>query len=219
MNAETGIGASVKRKEDKRFLTGKGNYTDDININGQTHAYFVRSPHAHATLNGIDKSAALAAPGVLNVFTGEDMAAAGIGPLICGVTVTQANGEPHNAPPHSALAVGKVRHVGDHIAVVIAETLAQAKDAAELVEIDYGVLPSVTDTNSADADDAPQLHEEAGNNVCFDWAFGEKADVDAAMASAHKIAELDLINNRMVTNPMEPRAALGDYNSGTEETT
>jgi len=155
----------------------------------------------------------------LNVFTGEDMAAAGIGPLICGVTVTQANGEPHNAPPHSALAVGKVRHVGDHVAVVVAETLAQAKDAAELVDVDYGVLDSVTSMADADADGSPQLHDEAGNNVCFDWAFGEKADVDAAMANAHKIAELELVNNRMVTNAMEPRAAIGDYNSGTDETT
>lgn len=216
---ENGIGASVRRKEDNRFLIGKGNYTDDINVAGQTFAYFVRSPHAHATLNGIDTSAAENAPGVVAVLTGDDLAADGIGPLICGVTVTSDDGQPHRAPAHPALAQGKVHYVGDHVAVVIAESLAQARDAAELVEVDYGVLPAVTDTGTAADDGQPQVHEVAPNNVCFNWPFGDKAAVDAAFDSAYKVARLDLVNNRMVTNPMEPRAAVGEYNSGTDEIT
>ena len=217
--AENGVGASVRRKEDSRFLIGKGNYTDDINVAGQTYAVFVRSPHAHATLNGIDTSAAAAASGVVAIFTGDDLAADGIGPLICGVTVTSDDGEPHRAPVHAALAQGKVNYVGDHIAVVIAESLLEARDAAELVEVDYGVLPAVTDTATAADDGQQQIHEVAPNNMCFNWPFGDKAAVDAAFETAHKISTLDLVNNRMVTNPMEPRAAIGEYNTGTEEIT
>ncbi|MBT8147309.1 MAG: xanthine dehydrogenase family protein molybdopterin-binding subunit [Gammaproteobacteria bacterium] len=216
---ENGIGASVRRKEDNRFLIGKGNYTDDINIVGQTYAYFVRSPHAHAAIRNIDTSAAEGAPGVVAVLTGEDLAADGIGPLICGVTVTSDDGQPHRAPAHPALAQGKVHYVGDHVAVVIAESLTEARDAAELVDVDYQVLPAVTDTGTAADDGQPQVHEVAPNNVCFNWPFGDKDGVDAAFDSAYKVARLDLVNNRMVTNPMEPRAALGDYNTGTEEIT
>ena len=216
---ENGIGVSVRRKEDSRFLIGKGNYTDDINVVGQTHAVFVRSPHAHATLNGIDTSAAAAASGVVAIFTGDDLAADGIGPLICGVTVTSDDGEPHRAPVHAALAQDKVNYVGDHIAVVIAESLAEARDAAELVEVDYGVLPAVTDTATAADDGQQQIHEVAPNNMCFNWPFGDKAAVDAVFETAHKTSTLDLLNNRMITNPMEPRAAIGEYNTGTEEIT
>tara|TARA_B100000959_G_scaffold142399_1_gene149459 strand:+ start:5421 stop:7772 length:2352 start_codon:yes stop_codon:yes gene_type:complete len=216
---ENGIGVSVRRKEDSRFLIGKGNYTDDINVVGQTHAVFVRSPHGHATLNGIDTSAAAAASGVVAIFTGDDLAADGIGPLICGVTVTGDDGEPHRAPVHAALAQDKVNYVGDHIAVVIAESLAEARDAAELVEVDYGVLPAVTDTATAADDGQQQIHEVAPNNMCFNWPFGDKAAVDAVFETAHKTSTLDLLNNRMVTNPMEPRAAIGEYNTGTEEIT
>ena len=217
--AENGIGVSVPRKEDKRFLIGKGNYTDDINVVGQTYAIFVRSPHAHATINSIDTTDAEAATGVVAVFTGDDLAADGIAPLICGVTVTSDDGEPHRAPAHPALAQGKVNYVGDHVAIVIAETLAQAKDAAEKVEVDYGILPAVTDTASAADEGQQQIHEAAPNNICFNWPLGDKEAVAAAFASAHKISKLDLVNNRMVTNPMEPRAALGEYNTGTEEIT
>tara|TARA_B100001964_G_scaffold41169_1_gene45436 strand:+ start:36335 stop:38686 length:2352 start_codon:yes stop_codon:yes gene_type:complete len=216
---ENGIGVSVRRKEDSRFLIGKGNYTDDINVVGQTHAVFVRSPHAHATLNGIDTSAAAAASGVVAIFTGDDLAADGIGPLICGVTVTSDDGEPHRAPVHAALAQDKVNYVGDHIVVVIAESLAEARDAAELVEVDYGVLPAVTDTATAADDGQQQIHEVAPNNMCFNWPFGDKAAVDAVFETAHKTSTLDLLNNRMITNPMEPRAAIGEYNTGTEEIT
>ena len=216
---ENGIGVSVLRKEDNRFLIGKGNYTDDINVAGQTHAYFLRSPHGHATIDSIDISAAAASAGVVAVFTGDDLAADGIGPLICGVTVTSDDGEPHRAPAHPALAQGKVNYVGDHVAIVIAETLAQAKDGAEKIAVDYGVLPAVTETARAADDDQAQIHEVAPNNMCFNWPFGDKEGVEAAFASAHKVSKLELINNRMVTNPMEPRASLGEYNAGTEEIT
>ena len=169
---ENGIGASVRRKEDIRFLTGKGNYTDDVNVVGQTYAYFVRSPHAHATINSIDTSVASSSDGVIAVFTGDDLAADGIGPLICGVNVTGDDGEPHKAPAHPALAQGKVNYVGDHVAVVIAETLDQAKDAAEKVEVDYGILAAVTDTATASDISQQQIHAEAPNNICYNWPFG-----------------------------------------------
>ena len=216
---ENGIGASVRRKEDQRFLLGKGRYTDDINVAGQTYAVFVRSPHAHAVIEGIDSRAASAAPGVVAVLTGEDLAADGIGPLICGVVVTSDDGQPHRAPAHPALAQGKVNHVGDHVAVVIAETLAQARDAAELVEVDYRPLPAVASTADAAGEGQQQIHEEAPNNICFNWPFGDKDANEEAFDSAHKVSSIELVNNRMVTNPMEPRAALGEYNSGTEEIT
>ena len=216
---ENGIGASVRRKEDQRFLLGKGRYTDDINVEGQTYACFVRSPHAHAEIEGIDASAATAAPGVVAVLTGDDLAADGIGPLICGVTVTSDDGQPHRAPAHPALAQSKVNYVGDHVAIVIAESLTQARDAAELVEVNYRPLPAVASTADAANDGEQQIHEEAPNNICFNWLFGDKAANDEAFAGAHKVSSIDLVNNRMVTNPMEPRAALGEYNSGTEEIT
>ncbi len=216
---ENGIGASVRRKEDQRFLLGKGRYTDDINVAGQTYAVFVRSPHAHAAIEGIDAEAAGAAPGVVAVLTGEDLAADGIGPLICGVVVTSDDGQPHRAPAHPALALGKVNYVGDHVAVVIAETLAQARDAAELVEVNYRPLPAVASTADAAGEGQQQIHEEAPNNICFNWPFGDKEANDEAFAGAHKVSSIELVNNRMVTNPMEPRAALGEYNSGTEEIT
>src|ERR1700690_3331248 len=145
----TGLGASVKRKEDIRFITGKGRYVDDINRPGQTYACFLRSPHAHATLNSIDISQAAAAPGVVAIFTGEDVAADKIGGLICGWMIHSKDGSPMKAGAHPALAHGKVRYVGDCVAVVIAETFAQARDAAEKIEVDYGVLPAVTDLTKA----------------------------------------------------------------------
>ena len=141
----TGLGASVKRKEDIRFITGKGRYIDDINRPGQAHAYFLRSPHAHATINSIDIAQAAAAPGVVAIFTGDDVAADKIGGLICGWMIHSKDGSPMKAGAHPALAQGKVRYVGDHVAVVIAETYAQARDAAEKIVVDYGVLPAVAD--------------------------------------------------------------------------
>jgi len=212
--AENGIGAATRRKEDYRFLTGSGHYTDDFNRPGQSFAVFVRSPHAHAAIKGIDVANAREAPGVLAVFTGADMAADNVGSLPCGWTVTDRNGEPHKAGPHFPLARDKARHVGDQVAVVIAETLAQAKDAAELVEVDYDVLPSVTETAQATAEGAPQVHDEAPGNLCYDWILGDEAQVDEAMAKAHHVASLDLVNNRLIPNAIEPRAALGEYDPG-----
>ena len=219
MTEGTGIGAPVRRKEDKRFITGKGRYLDDINRTGQSYAYFLRSPHAHAKINGIDTSAAKASSGVVAIFTGADLAADQIGPLICGWAITQKNGEPHTAPAHPALAVDRVRYVGDHVAIVIADSLDEAKDAAEKIEVDYEELPPVVDIASALADGAPQVHDDAPGNLCYDWELGDKAAVDAAFSGAHHVTKLDIVNNRLIPNAMEPRAAIGDYDSGTDELT
>ena len=216
---DVAIGQSVKRTEDHRFLTGQGRYTDDINLDGQARAAVLRSPHAHATINSVDISAAKSAPGVVAVFVGQDLLDDAVGGLVCGASVTGKGGEVNKAPPRNVLTMDKARFVGDPIAVVIAETLAQAKDGAELVAIDYSELPSTVSTATSDADGAPQLHEECPNNVALDWELGDQAAVDAAFAAAHKTAEVELVNNRMVTNAMEPRAAVGEYNSGTDETT
>lgn len=216
---ETGIGASVKRKEDYRFLTGQGNYTDDINRPGQVHAYFVRSPYAHATVDKIDISKATAAPGVVAVFIGKDMEADSVGSLICGWTVNDKHGEPHKAPAHFPLVRDRARYVGDHIAVVIAETKAQAKDAAELVEVSYGELPTCVGTGGAVDANAPQVHDDVPGNLCYDWELGDKAVADEAFSNAHHVAKLDLINNRLIPNAMEPRAAIGEYDGGTQNYT
>jgi aerobic carbon-monoxide dehydrogenase large subunit len=215
----TGIGASVKRSEDIRFITGKGHYVDDINRPGQAHAFFLRSPHAHATLNSIDLSAARKAPGVVAIFTGEDIAADKVGGLICGWMIHSKDGSPMKAGAHPALAQGKVRYVGDHVAVVIADTYAQAKDAAEKIVVDYGVLPAAFDTATTAKPGAPQVHDVAPNNTVYNWHIGDKGATDAAFASAAHVAKLDLVNNRLIPNAMEPRAAVGDYDSGTDSMT
>ncbi|MBI3512486.1 MAG: xanthine dehydrogenase family protein molybdopterin-binding subunit [Proteobacteria bacterium] len=215
----TMIGTSVKRREDAKFLTGRGNYTDDINRPGQVHAYIIRSPHAHATLASVKTDKAAKRPGVVAVLTGADTAADGIGGLPCGWLIHNKDGSPMVEPPHPPLAQGKVRHVGDPVAVVIAETYAQARDAAEHVEIDYKALPAVSDASKAIERGAPQLHDEAKGNLCYDWHLGDKAAVDAAFAKAAKVAKIDLINNRLIPNAMEPRAALGEFNRATGEYT
>ncbi|MGD1876237.1 MAG: xanthine dehydrogenase family protein molybdopterin-binding subunit [Kiloniellaceae bacterium] len=217
--SDTGIGANVKRKEDFRFLTGQGHYTDDIARPGQVHAYFVRSPHAHATIKKVDTADAAAAPGVIAVFTGADMAADNVGSLPCGWVVTDRHGEPHKAPPHFPLARDKVRYVGDHVAVVIAETYAQAKEAGEQEVVDYDELPATAGTGKALDSSAPLLHDEAPGNLCYDWTLGDEAEVDAAFAKAAHITKLDLVNNRLIPNAMEPRAAIGEYDGGTDSYT
>jgi carbon-monoxide dehydrogenase large subunit len=211
-----GIGASVRRKEDARFLNGRGNYTDDINRPGQLYAYVKRSDRPHAKINSIDTSAAAKAPGVVAVFTGADMAAESIGGLPCGWQIHNKDGSPMAEPPHPVMAIGKVRHVGDPIAVVIAETKQQAKDAAELLSIDCTDLPAVATMAAALAPGAAAVHDDAPGNVCYDWHIGDKAIVDGVFANAHKVVRLDLVNNRLIPNAMEPRAAIGDYdvNSG-----
>ena len=211
----TGVGASVKRKEDHRFITGKGKYVDDINRPGQAHAFFLRSPHAHAAISSIDATQALEAPGVVAVFTGDDIAADKIGGLICGWMIHSKDGTPMKAGAHPALAQGKVRYVGDHVAVVIADTLAQAREASEMIVVDYDVLPAVVDLKTA-ATSKTIVHDVAPNNTVFNWHLGDKAAADAAFSRATHVTKLDLVNNRLAPNAMEPRAAVGQFDDGTD---
>jgi carbon-monoxide dehydrogenase large subunit len=210
------IGESLRRKEDYRFLTGAGQYTDDINLPNMRYAVFVRSPHAHAAIKSVDVSRAEAMPGVAKVFTGKDVEGK-MGGLPCGWLITSTDGTPMKEPPHPILAQGKVRYVGDHVAMVVADTLQQAKDAAEAVEVDYDVLPAVADVR--DAKKGTALHDAAPDNHCYKWAIGDKAQVDGAFTGAHKVVSLDLTNNRLVPNPMEPRAAIGSFNRASDEYT
>jgi carbon-monoxide dehydrogenase large subunit len=208
-----GIGASVRRKEDLRYLSGRGQYTDDINRPGQTHAYILRSPHAHAAIRSLDTSAAKGMPGVKAVFVGEDMAAENIGGIPCGWQIHNKDGSPMAEPPHPVLAVGKVRHVGDPVAVVVAETRAQARDSAEAIVVEYDPLPAVATMDAALAPGAPQMHDGAPGNLCYDWHIGDKAALDAAFAGAKHVVKFETTNNRLVPNAMEPRAAIGDYDT------
>ena len=214
-----GIGASVRRKEDLRFLSGNGNYTDDINRPGQTYAVMLRADRPHATINRLDTASAAKAPGVVAIFTGADLAKEEIGGLPCGWQLHNKDGSPMAEPPHPVLALGKVRHVGDPVAVVIAETKQQARDAAELIEIDYTDLPSVASTVDAIAAGAPEVHDGVAGNICYDWHIGDKAMVDAAFAAAAHVVKLDLVNNRLVPNAMEPRAAIGEWDTSSGDYT
>ena len=216
--ATNGIGSAVKRKEDLRFITGSGRYTDDIHVLHEAHACFVRSPHAHATIGSIDTSAASAMPGVLGVFKGEDVAADGLGGLICGWMVKSKDGSPMKAGPHPILAHGKARYVGDHVAVVVAETFQQARDAAEAVVVDYGPLPAAVDVAKSH-NSGVQVHDDVPNNLVYDWEIGDKAATDAAFANAAHVTRVEIVNNRLIPNAMEPRAALGHYEAGTDSFT
>ncbi len=219
MPKDGGIGASSKRREDVRFLTGTGNYTDDINLRGQAYVHFLRSDVAHGTLKSVDTKAAEGMPGVLRVFTGADFAE--VGGLPCGWQVTDRHGEPMQEPGHPVLAQGKVRHVGDPIAAVVAESREQARDAAEAIEVDIDELPAVVDMKAALADGSTKVHDDLTSNLCYDWGFVEenKDAVDAAIKSAAHVTTLELKNNRLVANPMEPRVAVGDYNRSTNDST
>ncbi len=212
----TGIGASPKRKEDFRFLTGRGTYTDDINRPGQTYAYILRSPHAHAEIVKIDTAKAKGMPGVVAIFTGADYDKGGVP---CGWQIHSKDGSPMVEPPHFPLCKDRVRHVGDQVALVIAESLAQARDAAEAVDVTYKEMKAIVSTADADKPGAAQVWPDAKNNTCFDWHIGDKAAVDAAFAKAHHVTKLDLINQRLAPNAMEPRAAIGDYDRATGEYT
>ena len=214
---EQGIGAAVRRKEDARFLTGRGRYTDDINFPDQTHAVIVRSPHAHAAIGSIDTSAAASAAGVVAIITGGDLE--GIGGLPCGWQIHSKDGSPMVEPPHPVLATDRVRHVGDPVAMVIAETKAQAKAAAALVEVDYEPLPAAAHLNQAIADGAAAVWDDAPDNICFDWELGDAAATDAAFESAKHIVSIDVVNNRLVANAIEPRAAIGVYDPDKDERT
>jgi len=214
-----GIGASVRRTEDLRFLSGRGHYTDDINRPGQTYAYIRRSDRPHARLIRIDTSAAAKAPGVVAVFTGADMTADNVGGVPCGWQIHNKDGSAMAEPMHPVLAIGKVRHVGDPIAVVVAETRQQAKDAAELLVIDLEDLPSVASLRDAVAPGAVTVHDDVPGNICYDWHLGDKDAVDQAFAGAAHVVKLDLINNRLIPNAMEPRAAIGDFDQSSGDFT
>jgi carbon-monoxide dehydrogenase large subunit len=215
----TGIGAAVRRKEDQRFITGKGRFTADIDRPGQAFAYFVRSPHAHAKIKTIDIKVAGTMPGVLAVLTGTELSDDKIGNLICGWLIHSKDGSPMKMAPHPALAHVKACHVGDPVAVVVAETLSEAKDAAEKVKCDFKVLPAVADPAEAQAKGAPQIHEVAPGNTIYQWHLGDPKAVEAAFKLAKHVTKLDIRNNRLVPNAMETRAAIGEYDAGTESFT
>lgn len=208
------IGESLRRKEDPRFLTGAGNYTDDIRQENQKYAVFVRSPYAHARLKRVDTAAAAAMPGVVRVFTGADVAGK-MGGLPCGWQINNPDGSAMKEPPHPILASQKVRYVGDHVALVVADTLEQARNAAEAVVVDYEELAPVIDMRTAR--NGPALHDEAPDNHCYTWTLGDKAAVDAAFAAAAHVTKIDLVNNRLIPNAIEPRAVNASYNRATDE--
>ena len=217
MPKDHGIGASMKRREDVRFLTGRGQYTDDVSLHGQTHAVMVRSTVAHGRIRSIDTSAAAAMPGVLAVFTGEDFKDMGGNPA--GWLINSRDGTPMREPKRPVLAHGKVRHVGDAYAAVVAETYAQARDAAEQLAADTEIeeLPAIVDMAAAVADNSNRVHDEIPDNLCFDWGWIEdnRAKVDEVFKSAPHVTTLELVNNRLIPNAMEPRASIGEYFPGT----
>jgi carbon-monoxide dehydrogenase large subunit len=214
-----GVGQPVRRKEDDTLVRGKGRYTDDFNLPGQAYAYIVRSTHAHGVIRGIDTTAAKSMPGVLGIWTGADLVAAGYGPFTCGLPLKSRDGSPLLQTNRLPLMTDKVRYVGDPIAFVVAETLAQARDAAEAVEVDIEPLPAVTDPEEAAQPGAPQLYDHIPNNVALDYHYGDAAKVDAAFADAAHVAGLDIVNTRVAVVPMEPRAALASYDRKTERYT
>ncbi len=206
-----GIGQAVERVEDTRLLTGHGRYTDDIDLDGQAYAVVLRSPHAHAEIRSIDTAEALKSPGVLAVYTSADIEAAGLGTLPCVIPLKQIDGTSLVTPPRPLLADGRVRHVGDPVAFGVAESVAAAEAAAALIEADYAPLPAAVSTKHATDKAAPQIWDAAPGNKCFVWADGDAAAVDAAFAKADRVIELELVNNRVIVNPMETRAAIGAW--------
>ena len=210
-----GLGQSALREEDKRFLRGQGRYTDDINLPSQAHSYMLRSPYAHALIRAVDVSAARAAPGVLAVYCGEDIAKAGLGDLPCFVAKAvphkRPDGQPIFVPPHPALAIGKVAFAGDCVAFVVAETRDQARNAAELIDVAYEPLAANTDARAALSGEAPPVWEACPDNVCYLAEVGDRAAVERAFAGAHHVTRIELEMPRVAVNAMEPRAALGDY--------
>src|SRR6202048_4297056 len=207
-----GIGASVVRKEDRRFITGRGPYVDDIKLQGMTSAQFVLSPHAHAKVKSIDSSEAMKMPGVVGILTGQQIVDDKVGNLICGWAVSSKDGTPMKMGAWPAMAPETVRFAGQAVAVVIAETKNQARDASEAVVVDDEVLPAAADIRAAIKPGAPQLHPEAPGNVVYDWALGDEAAVKDAFGRAAHIVTLELTNNRLVPNAMEPRSAIAEYN-------
>src|SRR4026209_1238003 len=206
------LGASIKRREDPRFITGKGNYTDVLKLAGMTHAVFVRSPHANAKIRKIDTTKAAKMPGVVAIFTGKDLA--GVNSLPCGWLLPELK-----IPPHMPLAIDAARYVGDPVAIVSAGSRSAASDGAEAVEVDWEVLPSVTSTEKAAAKGSPQIHEAAPGNAAFTWQLGDAAATDAAFKSAAVTVKKRIVNQRLVANPMEPRACVARYDEATGDWT
>jgi carbon-monoxide dehydrogenase large subunit len=209
------IGDAPKRREDLRFVTGRGRYLDDMTFESLAHAVVLRSPHAHARIKHVDAATARAAPGVLAVLTAADAAADGLSALRPGAETNTVTGEPFLFEPQPLLAADKVRHVGEAVALIVAETREQALDAAELVAIDYAPLPAVTTTTAARTPGAPLVTDKAPGNLCLDWRYGDRAAADAAFAKAAHVVRLALDNHRVVTNPMEPRGIVGTYDDAT----
>lgn len=214
-----GASQAVLRVEDKRFITGQGRYTDDITLPGQTYGYVLRSPHAHAVISRIDTAAAKLAPGVLGVYTVDDLKADDIGLLPCLVGLKSSDGAKRADTPRPALADGKVRYVGDPVAFVVASSLNAARDSAELIDVDYTILDAVAEMPAAAAAGAPLIWDHAPGNRCFDWSTGDKAKADAHFAAAHHVTKLELVNNRIVVASMEMRSALAAYDAQSERFT
>jgi aerobic carbon-monoxide dehydrogenase large subunit len=208
-----GLAQSVRRVEDPRLLKGNGSYTDDIALPGTVHAVVLRSPHAAARILSIDTAEAATLPGVIAVYTSADLAADGIGGLPCAVSLKNRDGSQQFSPPHPVLADGTVRHVGDPVALIVAETVKAARDAAEAVMVDYDILPSITDLGTALDDGVPQVWDGAGNNRVFDWEIGQKDKTEELFASAAHVTRLTVVNNRIVVSSMEARAALAEYDA------
>src|SRR4051794_11155425 len=206
-----GVGQPVLRKEDDTLVRGKGKYTDDFDLPGQAYAWIVRSTHAHGLIKGIDTSAAKAMPGVVGAWTGADLASARYGPYTCGLPLKNRDGTPLLQTNRTALMSDKVRYVGDPVAFVVAETLTQARDAAEAVVLDIEPLPAVTSAEEAAKPGAPLLYDHIPNNVALDYHYGDTAKVEAAFASAAHVTKLDITNTRVAVVAMEPRAALASY--------
>ena len=214
--SENGIGSSVLRKEDFRFITGKGQYTDDITQPNQLYAYFLRSPVAHANLISVTTDEALNSPGVISIYTGKDIDAS----LPCGWEAPTKEGTPPmHEPPWPIFAQEKIRFVGELVAVVIAETVNQAKDACELIDMEYEDLPAVVSPQKALEDGAPSIWSEIPNNLCFEWEIGNKDDTDKAFEEAEHHITVNLKNNRLVPNAMEPRSYIGNFEEGKGEYT
>ena len=213
------IGKSVKRVEDKRFITGKGRYTDDIVLPGMLHAQIIRSHYAHAKILNIDTSEAEVMEGVIAIFTGKDISEAGINGVPCGWQVDFKNGDTMKEPPHPLLVADKTRYMGDSVAVVIAQSKALAKDAAEMVKIDYEPLEAVVHAEEAVEEGAPLVHEDVPNNISFDWELGDREKTNQAMAQADHITTLEFVNQRLIPNAIEPRSAIGDYDSANDKYT
>src|SRR5215470_12121210 len=219
MAGEFGIGQAVPRFEDPRLVRGQGRFVNDVNLPGQAHAYVLRSPHAHARIRSIDIAAALAVPGVLGIFTGDDVAADGLGTTVMTLKRKRPDGSPMFAPPHPGLARGRVRYVGDPVALVVAETVAQAKDAGELLAIDYEPLPSVTSTADAAEPGSPRVWDQCPDNLSNVWESGDEGATDAAFARAAHVVKRRYVVTRVHAQFMEPRGAIGQYDPGEDRYT